>query len=66
VILGEAKTQSTHISTIPYIEVRVKVITTLVHVLIIQKRFEAKITLQEINQSWQKRFLSTVRTFSLP
>jgi hypothetical protein len=44
-ILGEARTQSTHISNKPYIEVRVKVITTLVHVLIIQKRFEAKIML---------------------
>jgi hypothetical protein len=28
VILGEARTQSTHISTIPYIEVQVEVITT--------------------------------------
>jgi ribosome-associated translation inhibitor RaiA len=45
---------STHISTIPYIEVQVKVITALVHVLIIQKRFEAKITLQRINQSLRK------------
>jgi hypothetical protein len=45
VILGEARTQSTHISTIPYIKVQVKVITVLVHVLIIQMRFEAKITL---------------------
>jgi hypothetical protein len=53
-ILGDARTQSTHISTIPYIEVRVNVITTSVHVLIIQKRFEAKITLQEINQSLRK------------
>jgi hypothetical protein len=35
VIFGEARTQSTHLSTIPYIEVQVKVITTLVHVLII-------------------------------
>jgi hypothetical protein len=29
-------------------------------------RFEAKITLQEINQSKRKRFFSTVSTFSLP
>jgi hypothetical protein len=49
VILGEVRTQLTHISTIPYIEVQVKVITTLVHVLIIQRWFEAKITLQMIN-----------------
>jgi hypothetical protein len=28
--------------------------------------FEAKISLQRINQSLRKRFLSTVRTFSLP
>jgi hypothetical protein len=28
VILGEARTQSTHISTIPYIEVQVEVIIT--------------------------------------
>jgi hypothetical protein len=28
VILGEARTQSTHISTIPYIEVQIGVITT--------------------------------------
>jgi hypothetical protein len=66
VILGEARTQSTHISTIPYIEVQVKVIITLVHVLIIQRRFEAKITLQRINHRLWKRFLSTVRIFSLP
>jgi hypothetical protein len=66
VILGEVGTQSTHISIKPYVEVRVKVITTLVHVLIIQKRFEAKIMLQRINQSLRKRFLSMVRIFSLP
>jgi hypothetical protein len=65
-ILDEARTQSTYISTISYIEVHVKVITTLVHVLILQRRFEAKITLQRINQSLRKRFLSTVRIFSLP
>jgi hypothetical protein len=65
-ILGEARTQSTHISTIPYIEVLVKCITDLVHVLIMQRRFEAKITLQRINQSLRKRFLSTARTSSLP
>jgi hypothetical protein len=52
VILGEARIQSTHISTIPYIEVQVKVITAFVHVLIIQRRIEAKITLQRINQSF--------------
>jgi hypothetical protein len=46
-ILGEARTQSTHISTISYIEVQVKVITAFVHVLIIQRRIEAKITLQK-------------------
>jgi hypothetical protein len=65
-IVSEARTQSTHISTIPYIEVWVKVITTLVHVLIIQKMFKAKITLRRINQSLRKWFLSMVRTFSLP
>jgi hypothetical protein len=65
VILGEARTQSTHISTIPYIEVQVKVITAFVHVLIIYKRIEAKITLQRINQSLRKRFFSTVRIFFL-
>jgi hypothetical protein len=35
VILSEARTQSTHISTIPYIEVQVEVIITYVHVLVI-------------------------------
>jgi hypothetical protein len=65
-ILGEARTQSTHITTISYIEVQVKVITAFVHVLIIQRRIEAKITLQRINQSLRKWFLSTVRTSSLP
>jgi hypothetical protein len=51
VILVEARIQSIHISIIPYIEVQVEVITTWVHILVIQKRFEAKITLQEINQN---------------
>jgi hypothetical protein len=58
-------TINTH-NTLPYIEAQVEVITTYVHVLVIQKRDEAKIMLQVINQSLQKQFLSTVRTFSLP
>jgi hypothetical protein len=50
-ILAEARTQLTHISIIPYIKVLVKGITGLIHILIIQRGFEAKITLQMINQS---------------
>jgi hypothetical protein len=34
-------------------------------VLVIQKRFEAKIMLQEINQSLWKQFPSMIRRFSL-
>jgi hypothetical protein len=37
VILGEARTKSTRISTIPNTVVQVEVITTLVPVLVIQK-----------------------------
>jgi hypothetical protein len=36
------RTQSAHVSTIPYIKVQVKVITTFVHILIIQRRIEVK------------------------